>query len=167
MRLSLRVLRISDTKPLGQSGEEGSCHKPCQPSYISVSGTGSLGMRLSSREVGKSAGRTFGLSPPPPPPTSSSKGLRGPPAEGSKSISDRESRGPREVVAGSSGMSDDEFGGAYLLLGSSIRSLLDGSLEALLVHPVQLEEKRVVDVLPWWTVKCCHCVGICGCRYLL
>lgn len=122
-------------------------------------------MRLSSREVGKSAGRTFGLSPPPP--TSSSKGLRGPPVEGSKSISDRESRGPREVVAGSSGMSDDEFEGAYLLLGSSIGSLLDGSLEALLVHPVQLEEKQVVDELPWWTVECCRRLGICGCQYLL
>lgn len=141
------MLRVSDLKPLGQSGEEGSCRKPCQPSYISVSGTGSLGMRLSSREVGKSAGRTFGLSPPPPP-TSSSKGLRGPPVEGSKSISNRESRGPQEVVAGSSGMSDDEFEGPYLLLDSSIRSLLDGGLEALLVHSVQLEEKQVVDELP-------------------
>lgn len=92
-------------------------------------------MRLSSRDVGKSAGRTFGLSFSLPA-TSSSKGLRGPPVEGSRSISDRESRGPREVVAGSSGMSDDDFKGAYLLLGSSIRSFLDRNLEDLPVRPV-------------------------------
>lgn len=125
------------SKPPGQSGEEGRCRQPCQPSYISVSATGSLGMRLSSRDVGRSEGRTFGLSLPPPPP-SFSKGLRGPPVEGSKSISDRVSRCPR-VVAGSSGMSDDEFEGGYLLLGSSIRSLLDEPMEGLLVFPVQLD----------------------------
>lgn len=139
MGLSLRLLRVSDPKRAGQSREAGRCREPCQPSYISVSGTGSLGMRLSSRDVGRSAGRTFGLSLPPTP-TSSSKGLRGPPAEGSKFIAGRGSRGPREVVAGSSGMSDDEFEEAYLLLGPSIKSLLDRSLEALLVHPVQLGE---------------------------
>lgn len=158
------MIRISDPKPLFQPGEEGRCRQPCQPSYISVSGTGSLGMRLSSREVGKSAGRTFGFSVPPAP-TSSSKGLRGPPVEGSKSISDRESRGRREVVAGSSGMSDDDFEGAYLLLGSSIRSLLDERWEALPVQPVQLEE-QVVDELPWRIVECCRRVGTCGCQYL-
>lgn len=102
------MLRISDQKPLFQPGEEGRCRQPCQPSYISVSGTGSLGMRLSSRDVGRSAGKTFGLSLPPAP-TSSSKGLRGPPVGGSRSISDRGSRGRREVVAGSSGMSDDDL----------------------------------------------------------
>lgn len=44
-------------------------------------------------------------------------------------------------VAGSSGMSDDEFEGAYFLMCSSIRSSLDRGLEALPVFPVQLASR--------------------------